>query len=171
MKQSNLLNNQTILTIIQILKKKLTLINWSLVFLLYLLFSIWHGAFEGPLTPDEIEVFVNKYQALNPKKDTKRIKALMESDDGQAKYMVNDILYENTNRMTRKNQCTFIYIGFTKKLFKKFYSKFTVNETPGCKSYPSESSTTITVSESILIFKELLSLVNRVMLCGAEKVK
>ena len=81
------------------MKKKLTLINWSLVFLLYVLFSIWHGAFEGPLTPDEIEVFVNKYQALNPEKDTKRIKALMESDDGQAKYMVNAIKLYDTPQL------------------------------------------------------------------------
>lgn len=85
------------------MKKKLTIINWSAVILCYLLFSIWHGAFEGPLTPDEIEVFVNKYQALNPEKDTKRIRALMESDDGKPKYMVNAIkLYDSPQLINGK---------------------------------------------------------------------
>ena len=81
------------------MKRKLSLINWSVVIFGYLLFSIWHGAFEGPLTPDEIAIFVNKYQALNPDKDTKRIKALMESDDGQAKYMVNAIKLYDTPQL------------------------------------------------------------------------
>ena len=85
------------------MKKKLTIINWSVVLILYLLFSIWHGAFEGPLTPAEIDVFVDKYQTLNPEKDTKRIRALMESDDGQPKYMVNAIkLYDRPQLINGK---------------------------------------------------------------------
>ena len=85
------------------MKKKLTIINWSAILVLYGLFSIWHGAFEGPLTPEEIEVFVNKYQALNPEKDTKRITALMESDDGRPKYMVNAIkLYDSPQLINGK---------------------------------------------------------------------
>ena len=79
------------------MKKKLTFLNWGVVLLLYCLFSIWHGAFEGPLTSAEIEVFVNKYQALNPEKNTKRIRALMESDDGQPKYMLNAIKLYDTH--------------------------------------------------------------------------
>ena len=81
------------------MKKKLTLINWGFVLFLYLLFSIWHGAFEGPLTPAEIDVFVDKYQTLNPEKDTKRIRALMESDDGKPKYMVNAIKLYDTPQL------------------------------------------------------------------------
>ncbi len=81
------------------MKKKLTIINWSVVLILYLLFSIWHGAFEGPLTPAEIDVFVDKYQTLNPEKDTKRIRALMESDDGEPKYMVNAIKLYDTPQL------------------------------------------------------------------------
>ena len=85
------------------MKKKLTIINWSVILVLYGLFSIWHGAFEGPLTPAEIDVFVDKYQALNPEKDTKRIRALMESDDGQPKYMVNAIkLYDSPQLVNGK---------------------------------------------------------------------
>ncbi len=85
------------------MKKKLTIINWSVVLILYLLFSIWHGAFEGPLTPAEIDVFVDKYQALNPEKDTQRIRALMESDDGKPKYMLNAIkLYDRPQLINGK---------------------------------------------------------------------
>ena len=51
------------------------------------------------MTPEEIENFVNKYQALNPEKDTKRIKTLMESDDGQPKYMVNAIKLYDTPQL------------------------------------------------------------------------
>ena len=81
------------------MKKKLTIINWGLVLILYLIFSIWHGAFEGPLTPTEIDIFVDQYQTLNPEKDTKRIRALMESDDGQPKYMVNAIKLYDTPQL------------------------------------------------------------------------
>jgi len=96
------------------MKKKLTLINWGFVLVFYLLFSIWHGAFEGRLTPEEIDVFVDKYQTLNPEKDTKRIRlnpekdtkrirALMESDDGKPKYMVNAIkLYDSPQLINGK---------------------------------------------------------------------
>jgi len=85
------------------MKKKLTILNWGVILVFYLLFSIWHGAFEGPLTPTEIDMFVDKYQALNPEKDTKRIRTLMESDDGKAKYMLNAIkLYDRPQLINGK---------------------------------------------------------------------
>lgn len=43
-------------------QKKLTLINWSIAGVLMLLFLAWHGAFESPLTSDEVEYYVERYQ-------------------------------------------------------------------------------------------------------------
>ena len=39
-------------------QKKLTLLNWAIASILMMLFLIWHGAFEGPLTSTEVELYL-----------------------------------------------------------------------------------------------------------------
>ena len=76
-------------------QKRQTLLNWSTAGVLMLLFLIWHGAFEGPLTPDEIETYIGRYQAQNPEADTTKLRQFLEEDDGQPIVMVNAIkLYD-----------------------------------------------------------------------------
>ncbi|MEM7133612.1 MAG: hypothetical protein AAF702_45380 [Chloroflexota bacterium] len=43
-----------------------TLINWGSVSILLLLFFIWHGAFEGPLTDEEIKLYLGRMLAQAP---------------------------------------------------------------------------------------------------------
>jgi len=56
-----------------------------------LLFLIWHGAFEGPVTSAEIEYFVERYQAQHPEADTTQLRQFLEEDDGKPIVMVNVI--------------------------------------------------------------------------------
>ena len=72
-------------------QKKLTLLNWSITIVLMLLFLIWHGAFEGPVTSAEIEYFVERYQAQHPEADTTQLRQFLEEDDGKPIVMVNVI--------------------------------------------------------------------------------
>lgn len=72
-------------------QKKLTLVNWSITIVLMLLFLIWHGAFEGPVTSAEIEYFVERYQAQHPEADTTQLRQFLEEDDGKPIVMVNVI--------------------------------------------------------------------------------
>lgn len=43
-----------------------TLINWGGVSILLLLFFVWHGALEGPLTDEEIKFYLGKMLAQSP---------------------------------------------------------------------------------------------------------
>lgn len=71
--------------------KKCTLINWSIFATLFLLFSWWNGAFEGPLKPAEIDFFVKKIRELHPEKDTTNIRQMLQQDDGNPIFMMNAI--------------------------------------------------------------------------------
>ena len=70
---------------------RFTIINWGVFALLLLLFSWWHGAFESPLTADEIDNFIIAYKKHNPKVDTEKLRLFMEADDGQPVFMLNAI--------------------------------------------------------------------------------
>ena len=60
-----------------------------------LLFLVWHGAFEGPLTPAEVEHYLARYQEQHPGADTDHLGRFLEEDDGKPIVMVNAIkLYE-----------------------------------------------------------------------------
>ena len=72
-------------------QKKLTLLNWSITIVLMLLFLIWHGAFEGPMTSDEIEYYIERYQAQYPEADITHLRQFLEEDDGKPIVMVNVI--------------------------------------------------------------------------------
>ena len=69
-----------------------TLINWSSFLLLYLLFSWWHGTFEGPLSSEEIQQYLEKFQDLYPAENAQTFRKFMEEDNGKAVVMVNAIL-------------------------------------------------------------------------------
>lgn len=76
-------------------RNKRTLLNWSIAGILMLLFLIWHGAFEGPVTSDEIEYYVERYQEQHSEVDTSNLRRFLEEDDGKPVVMVNAIkLYD-----------------------------------------------------------------------------
>ena len=76
-------------------KNKRTLLNWGIAGILMLLLLIWHGAFESPLTPAEVEHYLTRYQEQHPEADTDRLRRFLEEDDGKPIVMVNAIkLYE-----------------------------------------------------------------------------
>ena len=76
-------------------QKKLTLLNWGIAGTLTLLFQAWHGAFESPLTSDEVERYVARYQEQHLEEDTSNIRRFLEEDDGKPVVMVNAIkLYD-----------------------------------------------------------------------------
>ncbi|MEM7798507.1 MAG: hypothetical protein AAF633_04885 [Chloroflexota bacterium] len=64
------------------LNRRLTLLNWGAVTLLFLGFLAWHGAFEGPMTEAEIRSFLNPFmtQLLDESVDLEEM-SLDEIDD------------------------------------------------------------------------------------------
>jgi len=101
--------------------KRNTIINWSVALLVYLLFCVWHGALEGPLTPDEIDQFASEYEKIYPDRDSQRLRALMASDNGKPLYMVNAIkLYDSPQLINGKkagNSSSEILNTYTKHVF------------------------------------------------------
>lgn len=59
-------------------QKKLTLLNWGVAGTLMLLFLIWHGAFEGPVTSAEVDLYVERYQEQHPKEDTSNLRSFFK---------------------------------------------------------------------------------------------
>jgi len=76
--------------------RKLTILNWGVSILLYTLFAWWHGAFEGSLSSDEVNNYVNRYQKLYPEGDIGSIRKFLEEDDGRPVVMVNTIKVYDT---------------------------------------------------------------------------
>ncbi|MEM9947991.1 MAG: hypothetical protein AAF810_18285 [Cyanobacteria bacterium P01_D01_bin.36] len=59
-----------------------TLINWGSVSILLLLFFIWHGAFEGPLTDEEIKLYLGRILAQSPQTEAEALElSQMSLDD------------------------------------------------------------------------------------------
>jgi hypothetical protein len=74
---------------------KFSLVSWGIAAVVYLLFSLWHGAFEGPLSEEEIEEYTKKYAELHPDADIEQLQTLLDNDNGEAVIMVNAIkLYD-----------------------------------------------------------------------------
>ncbi len=71
--------------------KKPTLINWGTFALLYLLFLWWHGTFEEPLNPEEIDYYVEKLKKISPEADTASIRHMLRKNSGKPIIMVNAI--------------------------------------------------------------------------------
>lgn len=77
-----------------------TIINWSVLIIIFMLFLIWNGAFDKPLSMQEIEEYVHSYQELNPKANTQVLREFMNSDDGKPVIMVNVIkLYDEPQQI------------------------------------------------------------------------
>ncbi|MEM8859253.1 MAG: hypothetical protein AAGD96_13080 [Chloroflexota bacterium] len=76
-------------------RRTLTLINWGVAAALMLLFLNWHGAFEGPLTSEEIDTYMARIEArdgeveFNDSESSRDIRAFLEADDGKPFVMVN----------------------------------------------------------------------------------
>ena len=71
--------------------QRFTLLLWSSAGVLFLLFQIWHGAFESPLTDEEVEQYVERFMELNPDEDRTELRRFLEEDDGKPIVMVNAI--------------------------------------------------------------------------------
>ena len=71
--------------------QKSTLLVWGVAGLLFLAFQAWHGAFESPLTDEEIEYYVARSMELNPDQDRIELIRFLEEDDGKPVVMVNAI--------------------------------------------------------------------------------
>ena len=71
--------------------KRFTLLIWSSAFALFLLFQVWHGAFESPLTEEEVEQYVARFMEFNPDEDRIELRRFLEEDDGRPVVMVNAI--------------------------------------------------------------------------------
>jgi hypothetical protein len=68
------------------------LIIWLAPATLYALFTIWYTDFGGPLSPDEIKVFMQKMEARGTGQDSRvEIEAFMRNDTGKQFVMVNNI--------------------------------------------------------------------------------
>lgn len=71
---------------------------------LFLIFLIWHGAFEGPLSSDEINEYAALYEEMYPGKDVDSVRTFMEEDDGKPVVMVNPIkIYDKPIEVNGKN--------------------------------------------------------------------
>ena len=68
-----------------------TLTNWGVFTLLYLFFLGWHGAFEGPLSPEEIDLYIKKIQEVSPEEDPTFLRKALQQDRGKPIVMVNAI--------------------------------------------------------------------------------
>ncbi len=85
-------------------QKKLILLNWSIAGVLMILFLAWHGAFEDPVTSEEIKYYVERYQAKHPEADTSNLRQFLEEDDGKPIVMVNAIkLYDTPIEVNGQN--------------------------------------------------------------------
>lgn len=84
--------------------KKLTLINWGVLAVIFLIFLSWHGAFEGALSDAEVNDYVAKYEDMYPGKDAATVRAFLEKDDGKPVVMVNPIkVYDQPIEVNGKN--------------------------------------------------------------------
>ena len=80
-------------------RRKISLVSWGIAAVVYLLFSLWHGAFEGPRSEEEIKGYAKKYAELHPDADLVQFRALLENDNGKAVIMVNAIKLYDTPKM------------------------------------------------------------------------
>ena len=77
--------------------------TWLIIAVIYLAFFSWYTSFEGPLTPAEIEHYLELSQAQDPNttaEDLARIRAFMEEDTGDDFVMINAIhLYDTPQQI------------------------------------------------------------------------
>lgn len=84
-------------------RTKLTILSWGILTTLFLLFLNWHGSFEGPLSSQEIDMYMDELQELFPDEDVNNptdepsLREFLEADDGKPFVMVNATQYRDTS--------------------------------------------------------------------------
>jgi hypothetical protein len=72
-------------------------IIWATGALLYALFLVWYGGWQGPLSRTEIDGFMKTVEQIELYKDNdlikSRMRAFLEADDGKEFFMVNLLRY------------------------------------------------------------------------------
>ncbi len=66
-------------------------IVWGFAFFLWLVFTFWYTNTGGPLTDDEVEMYVDQFAQSNNSADVDRLRAFLETDTGNQFIMVNII--------------------------------------------------------------------------------
>ncbi|MCK8059906.1 MULTISPECIES: hypothetical protein [unclassified Fusibacter] len=82
--------------------KRKTIINWSIITLIFILFLTWHGAFDRPLNQAEVDELMTKYHAADLGTDTNKedLREFLESGDGKPVYMINVIKNYDQPKLT-----------------------------------------------------------------------
>jgi len=102
---------------------------WIIAGLIYLIFSAWYFNWKGPLTADEIELYIadmSKHSSQSPT-DSEIVKQFLEVDDGKEFVMLNlvrlhkgDVAHPETGEVTTAAEILQGYFGpFSKALFHK----------------------------------------------------
>ena len=70
------------------------LIIWGTAFIIYAIFWLWYVGFRKPLTKEEIDHYIKKYQEFNNNSEAELIgiRDFFEKDTGKSFVMVNSIL-------------------------------------------------------------------------------
>jgi len=66
---------------------------WLLIPILYTAFALWYFNWRGPLTSDEIEAFMTRFESVEGTKNTdaSTFRAFLENDDGKEFVMLNQV--------------------------------------------------------------------------------
>jgi hypothetical protein len=65
---------------------------WGIAAVAYGAFSLWYNGWRGPLTAEEVEGFMKRFEATSIDRDPERLeaaRAFLESDDGKPFFMLN----------------------------------------------------------------------------------
>jgi hypothetical protein len=67
------------------------LLIWGTAAILYAAFSLWYNAVRGPLTPGEVDGYMERLRSLSgaPGERLAPVRAFLEGDDGREFFMVN----------------------------------------------------------------------------------
>jgi len=102
---------------------------WIVAVAAYVIFAAWYFNWKGPLTADEIEVYIAdmaKHSSQSPT-DPEIVRQFLETDDGKEFVMLNlvrlhkgDVAHPETGEMTTASEILQGYFGpFSKALFRK----------------------------------------------------
>ncbi len=64
-------------------------IRWLIIFVVYGAFHIWYGGYGSPMTPDEVEQYVERAVTSLGPDSAERVRKLASTDDGKEFVMVN----------------------------------------------------------------------------------
>jgi hypothetical protein len=67
------------------------LLIWGGAAILYAAFSLWYNSLRGPLTPAEVEGYIERFRTLSGVTNERLapVRAILEADDGREFFMVN----------------------------------------------------------------------------------